>query len=141
MTNISDISDPGDQDSSPSFTCKIIPDSDELPGSSKQWTRAKRCTLRVLDDRLIYNDTYTSYAEMEKAEIHIYQSALFFEYGILSIKAGGKTNHFGIKYSDYWKGELPFPLERIHEETPYIFLRRTLIVAIIAYILWEIIQR
>lgn len=124
-----------------SFSCKIIPNSDSLPGSNKDWTRAARCTLNFTENGLEYLDYITPYAEITQATIHIYQSAFFFEYGIFSLSTAEYTHHFGIKYSEYWKGELPFPVERIENETPYILFRKSLIILILIYIFWEVVKK
>ena len=72
--------------------------------------------------------------------MRIYKSAFFFEYGILSLTAVGKTYHFGLKYCEFWKGDLPFEVEKIHEETPFIIFRRSLILLILVYIFWKAVQ-
>lgn len=123
------------------FSCKIIKNRIELPKSNRDWTRAKSCKLSFTKNGLEYLDTITPYEEITQATIHIYQSAFFFEYGIFSISTHHFTHHFGIKYSDYWKGELPFPVERIAEETPFILFRRSLIIMILVYIFWEVVKK
>lgn len=123
------------------ITCKVIPDSTELPRSSKQWTRAQRCTLEFKENGLTFLKNYLPYEEIENAMIHIYPSAFFFEYGILSITIVGKTHHFGIQYTDSWKADLPFAVERIYEETPFILFRRSLIILILIYIFWEVVKK
>ncbi len=123
------------------FSCKIIKNSVELPKSNRDWTRAKRCKLTFTENGMEYLDTITPYEEITQATIHIYQSAFFFEYGIFSISTPHFTHHFGIKYSDYWKEELPFPVERIAEETPFILFRRSLIILILVYIFWEVVKK
>ncbi len=124
-----------------SFSCKVILDSEELPRQSRQWTRAKRCTLTFDKNGLVYNDTFTPYPEIDNAEIHIYQSALFFEYGILSISTPSGKHHFGIKYSEKWQEELPFAVERVQESTPFLLFRKSLILCIVIYIFWELLKR
>lgn len=124
-----------------SFKCKVILDSDEMPKSSRQWTRAKRSEL-VIDSRgLTYANHFTSFNEIEEATIHVYKSALFLEYCILSIKNNNSTHYFGVKYSDYWKGDLPFEVKTVHEETPFLLFRKSLIILIIIYIFWEVVKR
>lgn len=123
------------------FSCKVILNSEELPRLSRQWTRAQKCTLTFKEDGLAYLDQFTPYTKIEKATIHIYQSALFFEYGILSISTLEGKHHFGIKYSEEWQGELPFAVERIKGETPFLLFRKSLILCIIVYIFWELVKR
>ncbi len=123
------------------FPCKIILDHDELPKSSKQWTRAKKYKLVIDKEGLSYGGFFTPFEDIEKATMHIYQSAFFFEYSILSIKSGKSTHYFGIKYSDYWKGDLPFELEKIHEKSPYLLFRKSLIILILIYIFWEVVKK
>lgn len=124
-----------------SIPCKVIQDSDVLPKSSRQWTRAKKCNLILEREFLQFENIQINYSDIESAAIHIYKSALFLEYGILSITSGGKTNYFGIKYDDNWQGELPFKVDRIHEETPFLLFRKSLIIVIIIYIFWELIKK
>ena len=123
-----------------SFTCKAILDKEEMPSSSKQWTRAKKYTLTFKDNGLEYGVFFTPYSEIEKATLHIYKSAFFFEYAILALETTAGKHFFGIKYSDFWKEDLPFAIEHREEETPYIFFRRILMVCIIVYIVWEILK-
>ena len=123
-----------------SCTCKVIYDRDELPRSHKQWTRAKRCTLTLEDRGLSYGDRFISYIDIHHARLHIYPSAFFFEYGILSITTPKGTDHFGIKYSPEWQGDLPFAVERVKEETPFILFRRIVMLCIIIYIFWEVVR-
>lgn len=123
------------------FKCKVILNSDELPRLSRQWTRAKRCTLIFEKDGLSYLDLYTPYSEIDEATIHIYQSALFLDYGIFSISTPAGKHHFGIKYSEEWQGELPFAVERVNESTPFLLFRKSLILCIVVYIFWEILKR
>jgi hypothetical protein len=123
------------------FSCKVILNSEELPRLSRQWTRAKRCTLIFEKDGLSYLDLFTPYSEIDEAKIHIYQSALFLDYGIFTISTPVGKHHFGIKYSKEWQGELPFAVERVHESTPFLLFRKSLILCIIVYIFWEILKR
>lgn len=123
------------------FSCKVILNSEELPRLSRQWTRARRCNLTFEEEGLSYLNLFTSYAEINKATIHIYPSALFFEYGILSISTPEGKHHFGIKYSEEWQGKLPFAVERIKENTPFLLFRKSLILCIVVYIFWEILKR
>ena len=123
------------------FSCKVILNSEELPRLSRHWTRAKRCTLTFKKEGLAYLDQFTPYSEIDEATIHIYQSALFFEYGILSISTPEGKHHFGIKYSEEWQKQLPFAVKRITENTPFLLFRKSLILCIIVYIFWELLKR
>lgn len=123
-----------------SFSCKVILDHEELPRLSRQWTRAKKTSLDFGSDGLSYAEVFTPYEEIEEATLHIYESALFIEYGILSISTSGGKHHFGIKYSDEWHKELPFPVVRIKESTPFLLYRKILILCIVIYIFWELIR-
>jgi len=123
------------------ISCKVILNSEDLPRLSRQWTRAKRSTLTFEKEGLRYLDMFTSYSEIDEATLHIYQSALFFEYGILSITTGAGKHHFGIKYSEEWQGTLPFAVERVKENTPFLLFRKSLIVCIVVYIFWEVLKR
>jgi len=122
------------------FTCKIIENGDEPPRSNKKWTRARRCRLQIHTDHLHFDGRSIPASNVEKAVLRIYKSAFFFEYAVFSIQAAGKRYHFGLKYDDFWKGNLPFAVERVHEETPFILFRRSLIVLILVYIFWKVVQ-
>ena len=123
-----------------SFACKAILDKEEMPSSSRQWTRAKKYTLTFEEKGLAYGTIFTPYSEIEKATLHIYKSAFFFEYGILALETTAGKHFFGIKYSDFWKKDLPFEIEHREEETPYILFRRILMISILVYILWEVMK-
>ena len=122
------------------LNCKVIPNRKDVPTSSKEWTRAKKCSLTVDKTQLIFDDNTIRYEDIEHATITIYQSALFFEYGILSVNSHGVTHHFGIKYDDFWKGPLPFEVDRVSTETPFLLFRKGLILLIIVYIFWEVVK-
>jgi len=120
--------------------CKGILDSNEFPKESRQWKRAKKYSLILKSDQLAFNGHVTKFEDIDRATIHIYQSALFLEYAVLSITSDGITNHFGIKYDDIWKSDLPFEVERIKEGTPFLLFRKSLIIVIIIYIFWQIVK-
>lgn len=122
------------------FICKVILNSDDFPQSNKQWTRAKKSKLHITGKGLSYEDYFVPFSEIKKATINIYKSALFMEYSILSIKHGETTHYFGLKYTDYWKGELPFALKTIHKDTPFLLYRKSLIILIVIYILWQVVK-
>lgn len=125
---------------SPGIQCKVILNSKELPRSSSQWTRARKCKLSFSEDRLHFLDFSVRYGDVEKATIHVYQSALMFEYGIFSLQHHGETVFFGIKYDDFWKGDLPFPVERVKEETPFLLVRKSVLLVMILYVIWQLIK-
>lgn len=137
---VSDMTTEAESYTGASFTCKAILDRNEMPNSSREWNRAKKYTLTFEEDGLAYGSIFTPYTEIESATLHIYKSAFFFEYGILRIETPTGNHFFGIKYSDFWKGELPFTLEHKEEESPYILYRRILMIGIVVYIIWEIVK-
>lgn len=120
--------------------CKIIENADSFPSSSRQWTRAEKCTLEFTGEALHFKSSSVKYEEIEDAKVHIYQSALLFEYGVFSFNIGGKTVYFGIKYDSLWKNELPFPVERIHVETPFLLIRKAVLLVMVLYVIWEFIK-
>lgn len=122
------------------IVCKVIADSPVLPTSSKQWTRAKKCKLVIDHDGLHFQENFIGLESLKKCTMHIYKSALFFEYGVLAVETDDATYHFGVKYDDFWKGDLPFPMERARQETPFILFRQILIIVILVYIFWEVVK-
>lgn len=128
-------------DEAVTFMAKVIRDKETFPSASKRWNRAPKCTLKIESTELSYDDWCIPFKEINKATIRTYRSALFFEYAILSIETDSNTHHFGIKYDDYWKGELPFAVERISEDTPFLLVRQAIIVCGIIYVLWQLITR
>jgi len=121
--------------------CKVIENSDVFPSSSRQWTRAEKCKLEFTEDALHFKTSVIRYEDIEDAKIHIYQSALLFEYGVFSLTSGGKTLYFGIKYDTLWKDELPFAVERIHVETPFLQIRKAVLFVMVLYVIWELIKQ
>jgi hypothetical protein len=75
--------------------------SSPLPAGSGP--ELKKCKLEFTGDALLFKSSHIKYEDIEKATLHIYQSALLFEYGVFALTRKDKTIYFGIKYDAFWK--------------------------------------
>lgn len=122
------------------FFCKALLDKDQVSLLGKEWAFAKRCLLEVKEDKLIVSGKEILFKSIKSATLRIYRSAFFIQGCILTIKGEGFTHNFGLTYSDYWKGDLPFSVQRSYETPPFLLIRQGIVFILILYTAYMIIQ-
>ena len=123
------------------FSCKLISNKEEVSLLGKDWAYAKRCFLEFGNNKLIFPENDIYFNEIKLATMRIYRSAFFIQGCVLTIKGDSFIHHFGLKYSDFWKAELPFKVERVNERPPFLLLRQSLIIILIIYVLYQLAQK
>lgn len=112
-------------------------ENDEL-SRSFSWVTAKKGVLELHSDSLGFRDWRIAYADIEDARLYSIWSIL--PGYVLQIKSNGRVYQFGLNAGKFWRGELPFPVEREKgavKNTIYSELIRILIVAYVVYLIWS----
>ncbi len=102
------------------------------------WVTARRALLKVRRDGLQCRDWFIPYDEIQEAVLQSVWPGLIPGY-VLVVRAGGKTYQFGLNWSRFWKGDLPFPVRREKGKvgySPYSIAVRILAVAMLVYWAW-----
>jgi len=104
----------------PRFLCKAIFDCPATANVGPEWVTSKRCLLKVSVDALTAAAVTIPFEMIRRAHIRIVPSALRFMACILTIETDETTHHFGLTYSRFWRGDLPFEVtrEKVVRETP-----------------------
>lgn len=122
------------------FLCKAILNKKDSSDLGFDWAVSKRCIFKFSEDYLEVPGLKLQFAEIESATLRVIPSAFFVPGCVLSVKVtDGAMHHFGLRYSSFWKKELPFSVERSKSKPPLLWPRRILIVCLFAWIIWDII--
>jgi hypothetical protein len=121
------------------FVCKAILNQNNSTNTGIDWATSKRTILNLDDKSLTAANSKVLYTNILKAKLRIVPSAFFMPGCILTVTTDKTTHHFGLRYGSYWKGELPFPVEREKVNVSGIWIRRLIILGILGYILYSII--
>lgn len=121
------------------FLCKAISNKEKTSELGMDWATSKRCFLKVADDYIEAANIKIPFSEIQSATLRIVPSAFFMPGCILTVvNTTGTVNHFGLRYSAYWKGDLPFKVERLSSQVPLLWPRRILILAILFWLIWKV---
>lgn len=119
---------------------KAVQGAPEDFGYNAKWITSRRAALEVYEDRLKCGDWTILYTDMKEAELFKTRSGLIPCY-ILKVLTDGDSFQFGLNPSRYWKGELPFAVERTEGRLKYskfsLILRIVLVVALIWYLFFR----
>ena len=123
------------------FICKAILDKNRTPDVGMDWAISKRCLLSIGEEYLVAWGNKLMFSEIKKATLRITPSTFFLSRCILSIETrDGVLNHYGLRYSSFWKNELPFEVERINVNIPNVWFSRAFIVGMVLLIVWYLIK-
>ncbi|MBT5708237.1 MAG: hypothetical protein HOI66_18140 [Verrucomicrobia bacterium] len=104
----------------PRFLCKAIFDCPTTANVGPEWMTSKRCLLKVSDRDLMAGRVTVPFEMVRHAHIRIVPSASPVLLCILTIETHETTHHFGLTYSRFWRGDLPFEVtrEKVARENP-----------------------
>ncbi|MDM8518351.1 hypothetical protein QUF76_19320 [Desulfobacterales bacterium HSG16] len=122
------------------FFCKAVLNKNQVSLLGRDWAFSKRCQLEIKEDKFIVAGQEILLEAIKSATLRIYRSAFFIQGCVLTIKGEGFIHNFGLNYSDYWKSDLPFPVQRSYEKPPYLLIRQGIVVILILYSTYKIIQ-
>ncbi len=129
-----------ESDSPEAFVCKAIFNRDEVPLFGKEWKRAKQCMLEVDSAGFSFGGTAIPYKKIDQITLRTFESAFFFKCCVITLKGEDFSHHFAMRYSEFWEKELPVKVERVKEETPFLQVRKAVMVLIIIYIIYELLR-
>ncbi|NQT23193.1 MAG: hypothetical protein HQ579_07135 [Candidatus Omnitrophica bacterium] len=90
---------------------KAIRNKGENMRCSLNWAFSRRGILRIMSDSLQCKDWKIAYSEIDEATLYS-MPWLFWNAYILRIKSKGEIYNFGLNPSRYWKGNMPFAVNR-----------------------------
>ena len=104
------------------------------------WLFSRRAQLRVFSDRIECGDWRIGNSEIKHAVLFAIRQSLVIPGYVLKVETAEKTYHFGLNYSAFWKGELPFTVERTKGRlaySPFSIVIRFIALGAVAYLLWQ----
>jgi len=104
------------------------------------WLLARRGRLSVFSDRLECGDWRIKKEEIKRAVLYSVRQSLVIPGFVLKVETEGRTYHFGLNYSAYWKSELPFTVEREKGQlalSRFSLVFRLVALGILGYFLWQ----
>jgi hypothetical protein len=78
---------------------------------SLNWVVSRRGTLRVTSDALECGNWRIAYDDIDEAVLFRTRQA-FIPCYVLRVRSHGRIYQFGLNPGSYWKGDLPFPVQR-----------------------------
>ena len=122
------------------MTKAIIADGDQLK-MGPQWITSRRARLRLFDDHLICGDWNVRYDDIREAVLASFRSPILRIPGyVLSVRTDTHTYHFGLNGWRYWKGELPFSVNRTNTRLRMSWISivaRAILIGYVAYAVWR----
>ena len=106
---------------------------------SFNWVVSRRGTLRVLSDALECGHWRIPYDSIDEAVLFSTRQ-MFIPCYVLRVSVDGTLYQFGLNPGSFWKGELPFPVQRETLRLKYSWFSiivRTIAIAAIAYWIWQ----
>lgn len=104
---------------------------------SLNWVLSRRATLRVTSDALECGNWRITYDDIDEAVLFRTWQA-FIPCYVLRVRSHGSIYQFGLRAASYWKGDLPFPVQRESARLGYssfsILIRVFLIGAILYFL-------
>ncbi len=127
----------------PVHTCMtkaVIAEGDQLR-CGPRWIAARRAKLRLYSDRLECGNWTVPYDQIRDAVLTSFRSPILRIPGyVLSVRTDEKTYHFGLSGSRYWRGELPFPVNRERGRlrlSAISLLARGVLLGFVVYYAWR----
>lgn len=103
------------------------------------WVTARRASLKVFSNRLECGDWKIGYEEIKESGLYSIRTNFVIPGYVLKVATENKTYHFGLNYGRFWKGTLPFEVQREKGKmkySPFSILIRALLYGTLAYWLY-----
>ena len=105
---------------------------------SQNWLMSRRGTLRVTTESLECGDWHISYSDIREAVLFSTRQ-MFIPCYVLRVRTDVKIYQFGLNPNRFWKGELPFPVQREQlRYSRFSIAVRVAWVAAVAYLVWQL---
>ena len=105
------------------------------------WVTARRAILKVFPDRVECGDWVIPNERIEEATLYSIRTSLVIPGYVLKLTTEEKAYHFGLNAGKFWKGDLPFPVEREKGKLTYSKFSIAIRIALVAYICYYIWSR
>ncbi len=101
------------------------------------WVTSRRAMLKIFPDRMECGDWHISYDQMQRAVL-FETKQWFIPCYVLKVQTEDHTYQFGLNSNKFWKGDLPFRVEREKGRLRYsafsIALRVAVVLGLIGYL-------
>ncbi|MGK7910719.1 MAG: hypothetical protein AB4050_04435 [Synechococcus sp.] len=107
---------------------------------SQNWLMSRRGILRITTESLECGDWHISYSDIREAVLFSTRQ-MFIPGYVLRVRTDSKIYQFGLNANRFWKGELPFPVQREQLRLRYSRFSiavRLAWVAAVAYFAWRL---
>ena len=125
------------------ITKATIAEGDQLK-FGPNWIAARRAMLKVFDDHLECGDWRIDYEDIITATLYSVRAQFFLPAFVLRVETGSTTYHFGLNAGSFWKGDLPFPVQREKARmrySPFSIAVRVIFLSGIVYFVWTLLNR
>ena len=99
------------------------------------WVTSRRARLHVFADRLECSDWSIPFTAVEKAVL-FETKQWFIPCYVLKVRTADTTYQFGLNSNAYWRGELPFPVDRQKGRLKYSVASLAIRLAVAAGLVW-----
>jgi hypothetical protein len=109
---------------------------------SHNWVMSRRGILRVTTEGLECGNWYISYSDIQEAVLFSTRQ-MFIPGYVLRVRTNSQIYQFGLNPGAFWKGDLPFPVQRERirlKYSPFSILVRLLWLAAMAYFIWRLFK-
>jgi len=126
---------------SPLYTCltKVTRAEGNQLKYGPNWILARRARLKLFEGHLICGDWNIPYSAINKAVLYSIRSTFFIPGYVLKLETSEKTYHFGLNCGTFWKGDLPFPVERKRGKLKYSIFSIIARIIVIAYLIYWLV--
>ena len=103
------------------------------------WLFSRRAVLKVFDDHLVCGDWKVDYRDIQSAVLYSIRSFFLPGY-VRRVDTVGKTYHFGLQGGRYWRGTLPFTVQREKGRigySPFSIVVRAVLIGCLLHLLWS----
>ena len=100
------------------------------------WVTARRGSLKVFQNHLECGDWKIGYVEIKESVLYSVRTNFVIPGYVLKVATENKTYHFGLNYGRFWKGTLPFEVQREKGKmnySPFSIAVRVLLYGALAY--------
>jgi hypothetical protein len=104
------------------------------------WVTSRRGSLKVFSDRLECGDWTIPFEEIQQAVLFETRQ-WFIRCYVLKVRTAATTYQFGLNPGRFWRGDLPFEVERQKGRLKYSAFSIAIRVVLVAAILWHFYSR
>ena len=123
------------------FISKAILNSDKASAAKVDWSAAKHSVLEFGENHLRAAGFKIDYSAIESSTLELARSRFLAPKCVLTIEmTDGVIHHFSLRYSSFFKGDLPFAVKRKGIAVKSLWPKRILVFIALGYVIWRIVK-